>query len=233
MAEEFTILISMKLKIVYFIAAMQIFFSFPVLAVNAVTGEFSKSPEEIRQIVTKTLDKLGSKYSENDDTNGFMFRLVSPFMNLYPFDLYIGSYENGSMVRIESMNNTNNALLDAITIDATGKELPYKIREKSLALTYALTLLLPAAGHLYTIADSPFEKKSAWIFSILYLAIDGVLLYTGGTSFFTHSFDPLQTGLTSTLILLGTYRAGHLLFNHMSITANNRMVQLGYTFHYN
>ena len=208
-------------------------FKAPVYSINAASGEFSdKSPAEVNTIVLKTLEKIGSKYHVLENTNGFVYRYTNPFMNLFPFDLYIGEYNKGSMVRIESIDNTNHALLDAIKIESYNTKYPYTHSEKSLVLGHILTFVLPAAGNLYTTLDSPFNIKLSWLFSILYLGVDGALLYMGGTSFFTHAFDPFKTGLPTTIALLGTHRLAHMVFNHISIVAHNKMIGLGYTFQF-
>ncbi|MDH4262721.1 MAG: hypothetical protein OEV78_06745 [Spirochaetia bacterium] len=201
------------------------------LSVN--TGEFpNKSPEEVNTIVLKTLDKLGSNYKLQEKTNGFTFRYINPFFNLYQFDIYIGEYKSGSMVRIESIDNTNNALLSAITTEAYNTKFPFTHHEKNIFVGDILSFVLPAAGSIYTNIDSPLNMKYSWLFSILFLGIDGGLFWAGSTTFFTHSFDPLRTGLIPTIALMGTYRVAYTLINHFSIVANNKMINLGYTFQF-
>ena len=201
------------------------------LSIN--TGEFpDKTPEEVNTIVLKTLDKLGSNYKSQEKTNGFTFRYINPLFNLYAFDIYIGEYKKGSMVRIESIDNTNNALLNAITTEAYNTTFPYTHHEKNIILGDVLSFVLPAAGNLYTNIDSPLDMKYSWLFSILYLGIDTGLFFVGSTTFFTHSIDPFKTGLIPTIALMGTYRVAFSLINHFSIVANNRMINLGYTFQF-
>ena len=205
----------------------------PLFSASTNTVEFpNKKPEEINTLVLKTLDKLGSAYVPQQKTTGFLFRYMNPLFNLYPFDIYIGEYNEGSMVRIESVDNTNNALLNALSTEAYGTKFPITHHQKSVILGDLLTLILPAAGNVYVTLDSPFNMKLSWILSFLYLGIDGGLLLLGGTTFFTHSFDPLNKGLPATLILMGSYRAAHLIFNHISITGHTRMIQIGYTFQF-
>jgi len=207
--------------------------SAPAFAVNINTGEFpGKTPAQVNEIILKTLDKLGSGHTAQEQTNGFLFRYTNPFFNIYPFDIFIGEYNDGTMVRIESIDNTNNALLSVFATEAYGTKFNITHNAKSVILGDLLTVVLPAAGHLYSTIDSPFNSSLSWLFSLLYLGIDGGLLWMGGTSFFTHSFDPFHTGLVATLSLMGTYRVAHLLFNHLSITGHNRMIELGYTFQF-
>ena len=221
------------MKIKHYIFCICLIMSFPVFGINAVTGDIeNKNPDEVNEVVLKTLTKLGSGYHKETDTKGFSFHYTSPVLNLYPFDIYIGEYGGGSMIRIESIDKTNTALLDVFTSENTGIKYQNTYQPKSLALEYALTFVLPAAGNLYTNIDSPFSLKFSWLFPILYLGIDAGLVWMGGTTFFTHAFDPFNTGLASTLILLGTHRIVHMVFNHISIVAQNRMIGLGYTFQF-
>lgn len=223
----------MKLKIRIVTTLALCCLSGSAFAININTGEFpDKTPDEVNAIVIKALDKLDSGRVAREQTNGFTYRYTNPFINIYPFDIYIGEYKNGSMVRIESLDNTNNALLSVFTTEAYGTKFPITHQPKSLIIGDLLTVVLPAAGHIYTTIDSPTNTSLSWLYSILYLGIDGGLLWMGGTSFFTHSFDPFQTGLISTLSLMGTYRAAHLILNHLSIMGHNRMIQLGYTFQF-
>lgn len=200
---------------------------------NAASGDFpDKTPAEINSIVMKTLEKLGSGYIKQEITNGFTYRYTNTFLNLYPFDIYIGEFNKGSMMRIESIDKTNHALLSVFMTEALNTKFPITHQQKSVILGDLLTLVLPAAGNIYTIVDSPFNIKLSWLFSILYLGIDVGLIYVGGTTFFTHTFDPFKKGLPATLALLGTHRLAHLIFNHISIVAHNRMIQVGYTFQF-
>lgn len=200
---------------------------------GAAAGEFpNKTPAELNEIVIKTLDKLGSGHLSQDNTNGFLYRYTNPFLNLYPFDIYVGEFNRGSMLRIETIDDTKYALLDAFSIESDKIKFPVIHQPKSLVLGYALTLVLPAAGNLYTTLDSPFNMKLSWLFTILYLGIDGALFWMGGTTFFTHEFDPFNKGLPATLLLMGTHRLVHVVFNHLSIEAHNNMIKLGYTFQF-
>lgn len=218
----------------------------PIFSVNAASQDYPDiPPEKMNELVLQTFKKIGSNYISLENTTGFNYRYKNPLFNLYGFDLYIGDYGKGSLIRIESLDKTNLSLQDIFmresfsfgkkntqTPEQISKLFPYSHHKKSLFLGYLLTLTLPAAGSLYTNLDSAFSSQGSWLYSLLYLGIDGLLLWTGGTTFFTHSFDPFQSGLASTLILMGSYRVGHLIFNHISITANNRLVQLGYTFQF-
>jgi hypothetical protein len=205
-----------------------------ISALNPVTGEIEgKSPEEVNKIVIGTLDKIQSKYKVSENTKGFTYKYTSPVMNLYPFEIFIGEYgKNSTLLRVESIDGTSQALLDTFTVAATGIKYPYSYEPKNLVLSHALTFVLPAAGNFYTNQGSLLDMKHSWLLSILYLGIDGALLWMGGTTFFTHDFDPFGDGLAATLALMGTYRLGHMFFNHFSIVAHNNLVGLGYTYQF-
>jgi len=211
-----------------------LFLATKVSAINPVSSEIEgKSPEEVNSVVVKTLDKIHSKYKKEEDTKGFTYRYTSPFLNLYPFEIYIGEYgKKNTLLRIESIDNTNNALMDTFTTAITGVKYEYSYQPKSLVISHALTFVLPAAGNLYTNIGSLLDMKYSWLWSILYLSIDGALLWMGGTTFWTHDFDPFGQGLIATIALMGTYRIGHMIFNHISIVAHNNLVGLGYTYQF-
>ncbi len=192
-----------------------------------------KSPEEAAEQVKLSLKKIGAAYKENDETNGFSYRYDTLWYSPYSFSVYVGSFQEGkTVVRVDSSANMEKAIADVIYQDAELGTFEKTYGGKSWLLGDTLTIISPFFGYLYGNIDSPFAARNYGFKSLLYLGIDAFLLWVGGKTFFTHGFDPFDRGLLWTGILMGSYRLVVLPGFHMGYVAQDRLVNLKYTFRF-
>lgn len=191
------------------------------------------SVEELNKLVTSALEKLNEDYEPPNELFGFEYRYQNGHFGGVPYDIYLSTYKNGSLLRIESLDATSRALTDIIRQESGEGPFAHTYQKQDYILGYTLTIVTPFLGHYYTNIGSPLTNTGSWLVPLAWLATDGLLLWMGGTNMFQDSnFDPFGQHLTPTLILLGLHRAFHLYPIHMRITLHNNMVGVGYTFRY-
>lgn len=205
----------------------------PILAMGAVADMPRHSPEEALERVKFSLRKIGATYRENEETEGFHYRLDSTFFSPFDFQIYIGSFApQKTIIRVDSSRGMEKALCDVIVQDAELAKFDKRYGRKFWFVGDTLTLASPFLGYLYTQIDSPFASRNFYWKSLLFLGGDLLLLWIGGKTFFTHGFDPLRRGKVATAILLGGYRLAFLPGFHLRFVAQDRLVSLNYAFRY-
>ena len=221
-----------KVRLLLLLSWIYLLLSGPVNALE-YTIEVDQSAKASEELVIKTFKKLKIPYTINPVTNGFLSHYQVNMFSPFHMNLYIGKYENKSLIRVETpFDRLSRAYTDVLLIEKGEGPFEHKYAKKSHILGSLFTLILPAGGSVYTYAGSTVEPPHLLNFPLTELLIDVVLLWVGGKTFFTHDFDPLDRGLVSTLILLGGHRVYHLYRNTLAISANNKMVSMGYTFQY-
>lgn len=192
-----------------------------------------KDPEATNELVKKSLEKIGAGYTAIEETNGFAYHYEDTFFTPYNFNIYIGSFETGrTLIRVDSSNRMSYALNDIFLQENGQGPFPKKYGTKSWLLGDMLNLVSPAFGHLYANYDSPFARDTAWVKTFYHIGLDLIFLWVGGKTFFTHGFDPTGRGLVATGILMGGYRLATLGPIHMQMVAQNRLVEMKYSFRF-
>lgn len=204
------------------------------LALVAAVAELPRhSPEEALEQVKWSLRKIGSKFVENEETEGFQYRLDSTLWTPFSYSVYIGSFTpKKTIVRIDSRAGMEKALCDVILQDAEIAQFEKSYGKKYWFIGDSITLISPFFGYLYTQVNSPFQTRGFFLKSLLFLGGDLLLLWIGGKTFFTHGFDPLNRGKVATAILLGAYRFAFLPLFHFRFVAQDRLVELNYRFRF-
>ena len=185
------------------------------------------------ELVIKTFKKLNIPFKMVPITNGFLTHYQVNMFSPFHMDLYVGNYNNQSIIRVETpFDRLSRAYTDVLLIEKGEGPFEHKYAKKSHILGSLFTLILPAGGSVYTYAGSSVEPPHLFNYPLTEILIDLALLWVGGKTFFTHGFDPLDRGLVATIILMGGHRIYHLYRNTLAISANNKMVSMGYTFQY-
>jgi len=207
--------------------------NYSLLSTGASFELSGQKPSHVKSKIIDILKKVGSSSYEDQETKGFAYRLKSPIFNILSFDIFIGTYAtNRTIVRVDSYDRMSYVLADVILQEMGHKPFKNKYGTKSVFLADFLTILTPSFGHFYANIFTPISSSNFWLKSLMYLGIDGILLWVGGKTFFTHGFDPFKRGLISTSILLGGHRLIQLFPIHMQVSSHNRFVNLGYTFRF-
>lgn len=208
-----------------------LFFSSTSYAVG-FSLQVDQSPEQVRPLLESTFQKIGAPYKENFNTQGFLYRFKAKAPTVFWYSAFVTRYQNGSLIRFDSYNNTSLALADVFAKDHLGKQFPKTYKKKSLTLTYFLTLIEPAFGVIYARIKNPLTSFNPWASAGIALGVDILLFFVGSTTFFTHDIDPFGKGLIATTVLLSAHRLYHIVDLSISLTATNRLIKMGYTFHY-
>ena len=76
----------------------------------------NKTPDQAKQFVEKTLNKIEASYSEDEETEGFRYRLNTSWYSPYTFDIFIGTYgdDHKTFVRIDAPNRMGWAFGDVL-----------------------------------------------------------------------------------------------------------------------
>ena len=208
--------------------------SLRLYAVGAAIDVSNQTPEQAKDFVKKTLTKIQASHYEDDDTEGFKYRLNTSWYSPYSFDVFIGTYgdDHKTLVRIDAPNRMGFALGDVLMQENGSKPFAKKYGTKSAILGDTLTLISPTIGYLYVNSYTPFAPKSLWLRPLIYTGIDLLFFWMGAKTFFTHGFDPFDRGKIATAVLLGAFRLWAIIPHHLQIVAHNRMVSLGYSFRF-
>jgi len=222
-----------KIKYVFYPLFFLTIFNISLHAVVSISEEFpALSPDQANQLLLQSFQKINTGYKKLDETKGFDYYYRTSFFSPFPLKIFITREKNGSIIRIDSPNRMSFAFADILLQESGKGPFAYHYNKKIIPLTALSTLIHPSLGYLYTYLGSPLKEKKYFMKPVIYLAIDAVLIFVGGKTFFTHGFDPLKRGLIATTALLTTHRLFHLYVNTMSNIAHNRIVELGYTFRY-
>lgn len=208
----------------------------PLVNVHGVGASLlykNEPPAQGLKKVEANLKKLNSGYNKDNDTEGFDYHLTNSFFSPFTFDIYIGPFnKNNTIVRIDAPDRMGYALADAFAQENGDKSFTKVYPKKWVIFGDLLTLISPGFGHMYSSMNSPFTAPDSFLTSLMYLGIDGILLWVGGKTFFTHGFDPFDRGIIATSIMMGSYRLYYLGKFHMRMVAQNRLVELGYKFRF-
>lgn len=219
-----------RLRIIIFVLSFFTFFS-KFYAVG-FSLQVEQTPEQVRPLLESTFQKIKAPYKENFNTQGFSFRLKAKAPTVFWYSVFVTPYQTGSLIRFDSYNNTATALADVFATDHLGMQFPKKYKKKSFTLTYFLTLIEPAFGVLYARIHNPLTSFDPWASAGIALGVDIVLFFLGSTTFFTHRIDPFGKGVIATSVLLAAHRLYHIVDLSISLTASNRLIKMGYTFHF-
>ncbi len=209
-----------------------LFFTVSLSARSASESISGLKSEDAKETVESTLQKLDSSYTEVDNTDGFAYRLRSKPFSPFMYNIYISPYKSGTMIHVESPSRMADGMIDIILQENKAGPFENSYKSKSHLLGFALTWISPSLGTVYANTQTPFAKNNLAAHAFAYLGVDAVLLGLGGSGFFKHKFDPTGEGLTETLILLGIHRLVHSYPVHMKIAAQNKAVELGFSFRY-
>ncbi|MBV6493403.1 MAG: hypothetical protein LDLANPLL_01419 [Turneriella sp.] len=191
-----------------------------------------KSTEETIAKAQVVLKKLNTQCVEQEITLGANWRCKTPFFSIVSLDIYVSTLTDRAFLRADAPNRQSYAFIDAVAEENGQGPFQNKYESKSLLLTFGATLLSPALGYWYTNYNSMVRSKSTLLTTLGLFLGDAALFWMSSKTFFTHGFDPFDTGLTPMLITLGAFRAAVLVPLSIQVLAHNRFAGLQLTYRY-
>lgn len=192
-----------------------------------------QTPKQFSDKLESLIDNKGFNIQKGAPAYGSAYVWSAPWYSKYSLQLQLHDYNStDTILRIDSNLNMEKAFQSIFDKEFNNETYPKSFPKKNIFFTSALTLLAPAAGHLFLYSDTPFQNSAAWTEGLQLLGIDVALFFLGSKTFFTHSVDPFDRGLVATAILLGGYRLFYLIPALQVNLAQNEIIEMGYNFQF-
>lgn len=208
--------------------------------------ETEQSPPEAEKVIKSILDETDPDgYELPDQTDGFHSLYESTFFSPFDYKVFVGRISQdlpGSIIRIEAPEGNGlilsrmmemNELINNQSVPrnpATAE--PRTAFSKSHIASQGLNLIAPWLSVFYNGYESPSLTSSQVKYrAAVYFLLDVLMVSAGGTNGFQDPFDASKNGdkIAAGLVLTRIFGAYQ---SWSDIQANNRLLELRYTFYF-